>query len=184
MAAPLIDRYTQEADHRPLRGLEKRVCAFRYRGAGGAIVRRFKFSADPVSRSFLVDRLVTRLRLQGRALRGAELVPVPMHPRKRRRRRRDPTTDLTDELGERLRLPVRPAALRRVVDTLPQADPRVTSRARNVADAFVARPRVLRGRRVLLIDDVTTSGATARACAEALRAVHPVPVWLVTAALG
>jgi predicted amidophosphoribosyltransferase len=66
--------------------------------------------------------------------------------------------------------------------TLPQGDPRVTSRIRNVEGVFeLTRPRRVRGRLVLLLDDVCTSGATARACAAVLRRGGARAVALLTA---
>ena len=65
---------------------------------------------------------------------------------------------------------------------MPQGDARVLSRAHNVDGAFVvAQQRRIEGRNVALVDDVMTSGATARACAEVLRAAGANAVALVTA---
>lgn len=73
-------------------------------------------------------------------------------------------------------------ALQRVRATLPQGDPRVGSRERNIAQAFsVCSRRGLGGARVVLVDDVFTSGATARACARLLREAGAREVALVTA---
>lgn len=158
------------ADHRPLRGVDARVAPFRYRGAAGGAVRRFKFLADPAAEAFLVRSLTLRL-LASRAVERSMLVmSVPMHARKRRRRGRDPAAELAAALADRLGLAFDSGGLRRTVDTLPQADPRVLSRARNVEGVFELRRGVeVQGRTVLLIDDVSTSGATASACARVLR---------------
>jgi predicted amidophosphoribosyltransferase len=72
--------------------------------------------------------------------------------------------------------------LRRLRPTLPQGDPRVTSREQNVASAFaMARPGAVRGRAVVLLDDVLTSGATARACARLLLGSGAEAVAAITA---
>ncbi len=73
----------------------------------------------------------------------------------------------------------------RTRETLPQADPRVLSRARNVEGAFVTRrPRVIEGRHVVLVDDVVTSGATARSCVRELRNGGAAEVTVAAVALG
>lgn len=117
--------------------------------------------------------------------RSSVLVPVPLHPRRRHARGFDQALWLADELGRRSGRRVFATALRRVVATRPQGDPVVLSRERNVARAFACGRRGRRslvGRRVILIDDVATSGATARACARVLKdEVGVEAVGLVTA---
>ena len=97
------------------------------------------------------------------------LVSVPLHAARRRERGFDHAAWLAERLAGRLRLVAAPATLVRTRATLPQGDPRVQSREGNVAGAFsVRRPAAIRGRHVVLVDDVVTSGATARQCAEVL----------------
>lgn len=100
------------------------------------------------------------------------IVPVALHPRRERWRGYNQSALLATALGEALRLPVRRHALARIRPTPPQA--RTTSaaeRAGHMAGAFVcSEPAAVRGRAVLLLDDVTTTGATLRACSSALLA--------------
>ena len=99
------------------------------------------------------------------------IVPVPLHPARLRERGFNQALLLARPVASRLRLPLALDALRRVRPTPPQASLDERTRRRNVRDAFdVKRPREIRDRRVLLVDDVVTSGATADACARALRA--------------
>ena len=117
--------------------------------------------------------------------RRALLVSVPLHPRKRRQRGLDQAARLAEMVSARLGLRRLPAALLRTRDTLPQGDVRVMSRERNVAGVFrVRRPASLRGRTVVLIDDVTTSGSTARECARVMRDAGVKKVVLLTAAVA
>ena len=97
------------------------------------------------------------------------LVPVPLHPLRRLERGYDQAALLARELGERSGLRVA-ALLHRVRDTSPQGAWGPRSRASNVEGAFaVALGRRAAPQRVWLVDDVVTSGATAAACARALR---------------
>lgn len=174
------------ADHAPLRGLAFRKSALAYAGTGGALVRRFKFQADGAAGMLLVDELARVGRAQLRAWpRRALVLPIPVHARKRRARGFDQAARLADGLADALGLPCGRGVLVRHRETRPQGDPRTTSREANVAGAFrVARRKPLAGRYVVLVDDVTTSGATARECARVLLRAGARKVGLLTAAAG
>jgi ComF family protein len=170
-------------DHRRLRGIARAWAPFRFRGTGGAIVRRLKFEHDPSGARLLGRAMADVLRpwVAG-AARRAVVVSVPLHPRKRRQRGLDQAAALAQGVAARVGLRFVPAALARVRETLPQGDPRVTSRARNVRGAFAVRkPGRLRGRIVVLVDDVFTSGQTARECARVLRAAGARQVVMLAA---
>jgi ComF family protein len=115
-----------------------------------------------------MGELVARY-FQGAPLPVDVLVPVPLHPRRQRVRGYNQSMLLARELSSRLDLPVAAGALIRRVNTPPQAKAaEAGARRRNMAGAFDCRPGALDGRRVLLVDDVTTTGATLDACARAL----------------
>jgi len=121
--------------------------------------------------------------LQANPVPGEVLVPVPLYPRRLRERGYNQSSLLTRELGKLVGLPVVEDSLYRFKDSLPQArTATVEGRRRNVANAFTCRGQRLNGRRVLLVDDVCTSGATLEACAAALKAAGAVSVWGFTLA--
>jgi ComF family protein len=98
------------------------------------------------------------------------VVPVPMPPLRLIRRRYNQAAEIARPLARMCGLAYRPGLLvRRSGES--QAGRSGSGRRRNVAGAFTAPPRAgrsIEGRRVLLIDDVLTTGATAEACAKAL----------------
>jgi len=105
---------------------------------------------------------------------GALLTSVPLHPLRRFERGYDQARLLAEDLAEHLGL-AHASFLRRVRWTPPQGAPGASSRAANVGGAFELVPRRaarIAGRSLWLVDDVLTSGATARACAEVLRRAH------------
>jgi len=156
------------------------VAPLRFAGAGGRLVRSFKFGGNASAGRRLTREMADAWRSLGRAPRPI-LVPVPLHGRRLRQRGFDQARWLALRLASHLQL--RTAwALRRVRATMPQGDARVLSRAANVRGAFaLGRPHAVRGRHVLLVDDVFTSGATARVCAELIRAAGARSVSLVVA---
>jgi ComF family protein len=110
------------------------------------------------------------------------VVPVPLHSRRERERGFNQADDLTCAL----QLPVmRP--LRRLRSTAPQVDLPAAERRRNVKNAFevvdrAQRSGVVAGKILVLVDDVTTTGATLEACARALRKAGAADVRALTAA--
>lgn len=100
------------------------------------------------------------------------IVPVPLHWRRLFTRRYNQAALLAQALGRQAHLPVALDVLRRRRHTVSQGRLNVAARERNVAGVFAVSPAkhaLLRDRRVLLVDDVMTTGATVSACAKALR---------------
>ena len=111
-------------------------------------------------------------------LPGEVLVPVPLHPKRLRERGYNQSGLLARELGKLTNLPVVDDCLIRERHTPPQARAAsVAERRNNVAGVFTCRDRSLLGKPVLLIDDVSTSGATLDVCAAVLKAAGATTVW-------
>ena len=172
------------ADHRHLTGLQRVRTPFRYAGTGGAIVRRLKFDGDPQAARLLRRAMADSARGAAHdSWRRAALVSVPLHKERLRQRGWDQAALLAEGLEEALGLAYIPRCLAREKPTLPQGDPRITNRDRNVAGAFaLRRVTAIRGRDIVLVDDVLTSGSTARECCRVLRAGGAASVSLITAA--
>lgn len=106
---------------------------------------------------------------------------VPMHWWKRWRRGFNQSELLTRELSKRTGIPME-SLLRKTRPGAPQAGLSDSARRRNVAGSFSARSTMVDGSRVLLVDDVLTTGATASACALALKRAGAVRVSVLTLA--
>jgi ComF family protein len=111
------------------------------------------------------------------------LVPVPLHPARLAERGFNQAELLAAPCAARWRVPVLGRVLVRTRATPPQTDLDAAARRANVRNAFaVPRPADILGRRLLLVDDVLTTGATAGAAAQALRGAGAAAVGVVTLA--
>jgi ComF family protein len=109
------------------------------------------------------------------------IVPVPLHRHRERTRGYNQADLLALALADQIDLPVCDDWLIRTHNTSPQIDLDAEARKMNVAGAFRARENeTLVGRRVLLIDDVCTTGATLEACSVPLRQAGAGSVWAFT----
>jgi ComF family protein len=105
---------------------------------------------------------------QAQQLTADWLIPVPLHPSREHDRGYNQSALLAERLSERVKVPVSARGLRRTRVTAVQMTLNAAQRRENVAGAFkCVEPRV-RGARVVIIDDVGTTGATLEACAEAV----------------
>lgn len=151
-------------------------------------MRALKFEGRLYAAYPLVDAMAGVVRSEGWERETDLVVPVPLHPRKRRERGFNQSEVLARDLADRLGLRCR-NLLRRTRETAPQGSPTTLSRVRNVEGAFglsrggLRRPR-LEGAALLLVDDVMTSGATLSACARVLRRAGARRVVAVAAARG
>ncbi|SEQ31006.1 comF family protein [Devosia sp. YR412] len=99
------------------------------------------------------------------------LVPVPLHPTRQRERRYNQSAELAQALGKYTGLAVDTDLVRRIRKTRQQVGLSGDGRQRNVAGAFAVHPDMLlrsKGRRVVLVDDVYTTGATTKAVTRVL----------------
>lgn len=158
------------------------VYAAPYAGTAKELVHRFKYRAD-----FAAGRLLGGL-LAARVARELPeqvdvLVPVPLHRRRLAGRGFNQAAFLAREVGRRLGRPVAFSALARCRDTRTLAGLHPQERSRELLDAFRVRgPGRIAGRRVLLVDDVLTTGATVAGCCGALRAADAPWVGVAVAA--
>ena len=151
-----------------------------YEGVLRELIQRFKYNGfRPLARPlahYLRDALA-RMDATSFDL----ILPVPLHRSRERRRGFNQAALLAARMSRLCDIPLGSKDCVRVRDTPPQTGLRGAERRRNVAGAFaVPRPERVRGRRLLLIDDVMTTGATANACAGALKSAGAAGVWVLT----
>jgi ComF family protein len=150
-------------------------------------IHRFKYSRALWFENFLADLLVREAAPE--LLRQGNwdfIAPVPLHPLKLREREFNQAERLAAHLSRATKIPLNNKLLRRANPTATQTLLTREQRAANMKNAFTARPGArLAGKRIVLVDDVFTTGATTNACARALRdsGAAAVGVWTVARGL-
>lgn len=141
-----------------------------YNQIAGLLVSRLKYGDRPELALFCA-RLMAGA---GHELLGTDavLLPVPLHPLRQFTRRYNQSAEIARSLGHIAGMPVLPGLVRRKRATRRQVGLSAEARGRNVAGAFIAAPDAasrLKGRRVVIVDDVITTGSTVKAVTLALR---------------
>ncbi len=161
------------------RGFDAAYSSAEYDGALRKLIHLFKYHGVYSLEKTLVDRLSDAL---PRDQHFDLIVPVPMHWWRRLSRGRNHAETLARALARRTGIVFADPAYRRKL-TESQARMTRAERRRNVQGVFaVRRPHLLRGRRILLVDDVLTTGSTAGACAAALKKAGAAHVAVITIA--
>ena len=159
--------------------------AARYDGVLRQALQSYKYRGAMWLRRDLIALLEGCFRTQYIADDIDAVCAVPMHPSRRRRRGYNHAHHLSVGLARRLGKQVLRGAVFRIRATPTQTNLTARERASNVKGAFVAGgAKKLRGRRLLLVDDVMTTGSTANACAAALMQGGAASVNVLTVARG
>lgn len=148
------------------------IAPFSYGGALTTAIARFKYS----DRADLAPRFGAAMLATARA-RGLEnvvdiVIPIPLHPKRLADRGFNQAALLAAPIARAFNVPVAPQAVERLRHTKQQASLDRRERLVNLYGAFrVRKPELIRNARVLLVDDVRTTGVTLDTCAAALHEV-------------
>jgi ComF family protein len=159
--------------------------AVRFRGKVKELLHAFKYNNGCHLSGDLAGLLAGCVQAHYSDVRFDGVAYVPLHPKKARERSYNQARLLAVDTARRLELPVLHRSLRRTRMTDTQTRLNAEERKRNVRGAFeVVMPDWIEGRRVLLLDDVMTTGATVSECAFVLMNAGAVSVHVATVARG
>ena len=162
------------------RGLEYAAFAYYYERPVKGLIRAYKFQSVHMLASDMAQDLVNLI--EHRQLGPFDMIiPVPLHPSRKLSRGFNQAELLARPLSKICGAELHTDVLKRRKKTKQQSKLKVKNRSINLLDAFAAS-RDLTGQRILLVDDVVTTGSTLCACAEALRAAGAQNVAAVTLA--
>ena len=148
-------------------------------------IHQFKYNRALWFEPFLADLLVRAAAPVVQSERWDLIVPVPLHPLKLREREFNQAAILAAHLSRATNIPLAENLLQRTHATATQTLLSREKRAANMKNAFaVRRGMMLAGKRIVLVDDVFTTGATTNMCAQALRTAGAGEVCVWTVARG
>lgn len=157
--------------------------AFAYEGASRDLIHAFKYHNKTHLRRPLALMTIERLSEFIRSRRSDLIMPVPLHRKKLSGRGFNQAVLLGEILSQRLDIPLDRQNLGRIRWTEPQVNLAAPDRRINVKGAFAIRePALVNGHRVLLVDDVLTTGSTADECGKVLKSAGAADVTVVTVA--
>ena len=156
---------------------------FAYKDSGAAVIKRMKFGDRPELVQLLAQLIYSRL--PHMLPRYALLLPEPLHRRRLLWRRFNQSAELCRHIGELSGQSMALEAVSRIRPTRQQIGLTRAGRKRNLRGAFAvpdSQKHRLKGRAVVIVDDVLTTGATVEAMARILRRAGAAPINVVTAA--
>lgn len=161
----------------PIPLIDQAEAVYSYQGRAAQAIKLLKYArATNIARHMAQE--IHHLAQTRLAIPQDLVVPVPIHPRRLYKRGFNQAALLAEAFPQ-----AHPDAVLRIRYTRPQVGLSREERLTNLQGAFQASPQV-RGKSVLLVDDVITTGGTGTACAEALRAAGATSVTLVAYAAG
>ena len=166
------------------RSFEYNLAVFQYNDCASRSMSAVKYKSKREFLDFYEEAAWQRFGKRLRHMNPQAVVPVPVHPGRRKTRGFNQAEILAGKLASRLQVPMCPRALRRVKNTAPQKELDPSQRLKNLEKAFA--PGRLPGRveRVLLVDDIYTTGSTLETCARTLKAMGVKKVFTLTIFVG
>ncbi len=151
-----------------------------YEGTASIAVRLFKFQKKATTGKLLGTLLKEYSLSWWKKIKQKKdkyvIVPVPLTPKRLRQRGFNQSLVLSRYVSKSLKLPVDYLSLRRTKETLPQSLLSPEERKKNVRDAFQVKGDNLKKKRIILIDDVATTGNTLNECAKVLKKAGAIEV--------
>lgn len=158
--------------------------AFLYEGAIKSSLYDFKYKNQRNYAEFYSRSIMQIYGKQLQSLGVEGIVPVPVSVRKKRIRGYNQAELLAERIGRTLGIPIYPDYLGRSVDTSPQKELNDKERMKNLKNAFKIGQNKIKLKKILLVDDIYTSGATIEACTRVLLSAGAETVYYTSVAIG
>ncbi len=162
---------------------EKLLYIFQYESLVRKLVLRYKFSNQAYLNHFFAQMIAKNEENRSLLQQYDCIIPVPMHVRKMQKRGYNQTELVTNELSKILQIPARNDILLKVVNTVTQSKLGAKARQSNIQHVFFVRKDIeVEGKKIILLDDIYTTGATSQECSRVLKEAGATEILVVVLA--
>lgn len=149
---------------------EKLLYIFQYESLVRKLILRYKFSNKAYLNHFFADRIVENEQNRELLQQYDMIIPVPMHKKKMQKRGYNQTELVANEVSKSLEIPVKRDILLKVMNTITQSKLGGKARQSNIQHAFfIKNDREVEDKKIILLDDIYTTGATSEECSRVLK---------------
>lgn len=163
---------------------DRGLAAFKYHDDIKESVYRFKYKDCKFYGDFYGEQMAEKYRDIIIKWQPDVIVPVPIHRSRMRKRGYNQAELIAGALSEKLNLPADTNVLFRKKKTEPQKNLEKDIRIKNVENAFKVTKNVVRYNKIILVDDIYTTGATVNACAQVLKRAGVQKVYFISICIG
>ena len=148
---------------------DRSAAVFSYSDGLKQSIYRFKYKGCREYGKWYAVQMADKLGMLIKIWSPDVIVPVPMYAKKQRARGYNQAEIIACELGKIIHIPVNTRFLKRNKNTVPMKEVSGHDRSKNLENAFIADKNVVKYKKILLVDDIYTTGATLDACAAVLK---------------
>lgn len=166
------------------KGFVQGKALYLYKGAIKESMYRFKYANRREYAGFFAECAVQQYGPWMEKIQPEVIIPVPMYRKKERKRGYNQAAVFARALAARTQIPIRQDLVFRVKDTTPQKLLNDTERKNNLKKAFQTSESIVKYKKILLVDDIYTTGSTADAVTECLTEAGVPEVYLMNVCIG
>ncbi len=162
---------------------EKLLYIFQYESLVRKLILRYKFSSQAYLNHFFAQMIAKNVENRKLLQQYDIIIPVPMHQKKMQKRGYNQTELVTNELSRILKIPAKNDILLKVFNTVTQSKLGGKARQSNIQHAFFVKKDIeVEGKKIILLDDIYTTGATSQECSRVLKEAGAAEILVVVLA--